>query len=105
MAAHRVLLQSSGHSCLKQWWKRSCSKIWLLLVWHALFVFSLMIYVLSNLTSPFSIVFSTSVFVSYSFAPLIGWLADVRFGRYGVIKFGSIASAYFVTLQCSLELI
>ena len=33
-----------------------------------------------------------SIFISYSFAPFIGWLADVRFGRYEVIKFGSIAS-------------
>ena len=38
------------------------------------------------------IVYFTSIFLSYSFAPLIGWLADVRFGRYEVIKFGSIAS-------------
>ena len=37
-------------------------------------------------------VYFTSIFVSYSLAPLIGWLADVRFGRYEVIKFGSIAS-------------
>ena len=37
-------------------------------------------------------VFHTSIFLSYSFAPLIGWLADVRFGRYEVIKFGVIAS-------------
>ena len=34
----------------------------------------------------------TSVFLSFSFAPFIGWLADVRFGRYKVIKFGSIVS-------------
>ena len=37
-------------------------------------------------------VICASVVVSYSFAPLVGWLADVRFGRYEVIKFGSIAS-------------
>ena len=36
-------------------------------------------------------VVSASVFFSYSFAPLVGWLADVRFGRYEVIKFGSLA--------------
>ena len=38
------------------------------------------------------IVSQTTIFLSYSFAPLIGWLADVRFGRYEVIKFGSIVS-------------
>ena len=37
-------------------------------------------------------VVSASVFFSFSFAPLVGWLADVKFGRYKVIKFGSLAS-------------
>ena len=34
----------------------------------------------------------TSVLLSFSFDPFIGWLADVRFGRYEVIKFDSIVS-------------
>ena len=34
----------------------------------------------------------SSVFVSYSSGPLIGYLADVKFGRYKIIKFGSIVS-------------
>ena len=38
------------------------------------------------------VVFHISIFFSYSFAPLIGLLADVRFGRYEVIKFGTIVS-------------
>ena len=38
------------------------------------------------------IVFDTASFISYSSAPLIGWLADVKFGRYEIIKFGTIAS-------------
>ena len=38
------------------------------------------------------IVLYPSIFLSYSFAPFIGCLADVGFGRYEVIKFGSIAS-------------
>ena len=36
--------------------------------------------------------FNYSVIASYSSGPLIGYLADVRFGRYEVIKFGSFAS-------------
>ena len=51
----------------------------------------LQVHVLSNATS--NIVFYTSVFLSYSFAPLI---ADVRFGRYDVIKFGSILYGYSI---------
>ena len=38
------------------------------------------------------IVLDTSIFLSFSFAPFIGWLADVRFGRYEVIKFSSIVT-------------
>ena len=90
----------------EEWCKRlpntCCSKkILLLLLWHALFVFSLILYILSNLIpSPDNIVYSTSVFFSYSFAPLIGWLADVRFGRYEVIKFASVASILASILCC-----
>ena len=90
--------QSSGQSRWKQLWRRSpntcCSKrILLLLVWQALFTFShgVLMY-----TAPAyminGIVLYPSIFLSYSFAPFIGWLADVGFGRYEVIKFGSIAS-------------
>ena len=43
------------------------------------------------------------MFFSYFFAPLIGWLADVRFGRYETIKFVSFTSflasiLYFFTM-------
>ena len=31
-------------------------------------------------------------FLPYFIAPVIGWLADVKFGRYGVMKFASMAS-------------
>ena len=87
--------QSSGHRRWNQWWRRSpntcCSKkILLLLVWQALFTlsWSLLVYIpTANV-----LVLFISVFLSYSFAPLIGWLADVKFGRYEVIKFGSIVS-------------
>ena len=95
MAGPRVS-QSSGHSCWKQWWRRSpnacCSKkILLLLMWQALFSFSF--FALEATAPLFNVtIFYTSVFLSYSSAPIIGWLADVKFGRYKVIVFGSIAS-------------
>ena len=85
-------------ACCKHW-KRSfhscCSKkILLLLLWQALFSFSNML-ILScaaylNFTSPVFI--SASQFFSGIFAPLIGWFADVKIGRYETIKFGSFIS-------------
>ena len=95
------LSQSSGHNRWKQWkqwWRRSsstcCSKrILLLLVWQVLFTFSWSVLVYTVPTYMINgIVFHTLIFLSYSFAPWIGWLADVRSGRYEVFKFGSIAS-------------
>ena len=94
MAGLRVS-HSSGHSRWKQWWRRSpntcCSKkILLLLVWQVLFNFSWT--VLAFAVIPNQIVLHTSVIVSYILAPLVGWLADVRFGRFEIIRFGSITS-------------
>ena len=85
--------QSFGYSSWKQWWRRSsntwCSKkILLLLAWQFLFVFS---WILLTLYVD-DLVLSISMFLSSTFAPLIGWLADVRFGRYKVINFGFIVS-------------
>ena len=97
MAGHGVS-QSSVYSCWKQWWRRSpntcCSKrILLLLVWQALFTFSYCVMIYTVPTYMYNgVVLHISTFLSYSFAPLIGWLADVRFGRYEVSKFGVIAS-------------
>ena len=84
----------------KQWWRRSpntcCSKkILLLLVWNILFKFSHGIHSVSlvevspqiNIT-----VYLLSGFLSVILAPFVGWLADVRFGRYELVKFGSILS-------------
>ena len=87
MAGPRVS-QSSGHSCWKQWQRRSpntcCSKkILLLLVWQALFTFSWLL--LLGLYTPNMVLFASTV-LSHSFAPLIGWLADVKIGRYKIIK-------------------
>ena len=90
--------QSSGHSRWKQWWKRSpntcCSKkILLLLVWYMLFSLSSSIPIISALQrfGNTGILFA-SQFLANCLAPLIGWLADVKFGRYGMIKFGSLVS-------------
>ena len=64
----------------------------LLLMWEALFSFSSSVL---SATAPFlnlTIYYSTLFLVSYSSAPIIGWLADVKFGRYKMILFGTIAS-------------
>ena len=89
--------QSSGYSRWKQWWRRSpntcCSKrILLLLMWQAFFAFSPRLF-------PGRGAFSYTLgIVSSLFAPLIGWLADVKFGRYEMIKIGSLASFFGNTL-------
>ena len=62
-------------------------------MWEALFSFSSSVL---SATAPFlnvTIYYSTLFLVSYSSAPIIGWLADVKFGRYKMILFGSIASS------------
>ena len=104
MAGPRVLQSLAGHSRWKQWWKRSpntcCSKkILLLLVWQTFFTLSSGI--LSFVPTHNKIVLS--MLFSYFFAPLIGWLADVRFGRYEIITFVSFTSflasiLYFFTM-------
>ena len=90
--------QSSGHSHWKQWWRRStntcCSKnILLLLVWYVFFIFSSTILRFSAFRrfGNTGILFASEC-LAYCLAPLVGWLADVRFGRYEMIKFGSLVS-------------
>ena len=97
MADPRVS-QCSSHSRWKQWWRRSpntcCSKkILLLLVLCLLFAVSLNIFALSafQLFGKTGILLASQCF-PFCFALLIGWLADVRFGRYEMIKFGSLVS-------------
>ena len=105
--------QSSGHSSWKQWWRRSpntcCSKkILLLLVWFFLFILSSNIFTISayHHVGYTGILFASEC-LAYCLAPLVGWLADVRFGRYEMIKFGSLVSFlasilyYFVLLTTS----
>ena len=88
----------SGHSRLKKWWRRSpntcCSKkIHLLLVWYMLFIVSSNILRFSAFRrfGNTGILFASEC-LAYCLAPLVGWLADVRFGRYEMIKFGSLVS-------------
>ena len=97
MAGRRVS-QSSGHSRWKQWWRRSpntcCSKkILLLLMWRVLFILSTSVLRASayQYFGDTRILFASDC-LSLCLAPLVGWLADVRFGRYEMIKFGSLVS-------------
>ena len=101
MAGPRVL-QSSGHSRCKQWWRRSpntcCSKsILLLLVWEMLFTISWGLLAWNQgLFLDYAFI-STTKFLSLLLAPLVGLLADVKFGRYVIIKTGSLIS-FFASL-------
>lgn len=87
-------MASSGASNWKQWWRSlntCCSKkILLLLIWSMLFKFS------ENLSTVYQVkadFYLTINFISLAgVAPIVGWLADVRFGRYEIIKFGSLIS-------------
>ena len=86
----------SGHSRWKQW-KRSLStccskKILLLQMWQVFFTFSWIILVETRAASINFRFISITNFFSLLLAPFIGWLADVKFGRYAVVKFGSLLS-------------
>ena len=94
MASSQVM-QSSVQSRWKQWWRRSsntcCSKrVLLLLMWQMLF--SSAYAQLAMLPQTKLIVLYISMYCWYFLAPLIGWLADVKFGRYKVIMFASFSS-------------
>ena len=89
--------------CKNKWMRRSsntcCSKkILLLLVWTTLFKFAISVLLLSmevimthatsNRVPP--IIFLIISQVSLLLAPFIGWFADVKIGRYEVIKFAAV---------------
>ena len=108
MAGLRVS-PSSGYSRFKQWWRSQstcCSrKILLLLVWQALFSFSWNLLAVSVNTSLNGYFVISLQILSFVCAPLIGWLADVKFGRYEVIKFGSLVSflaSIFVSIAMAI---
>ena len=97
MAGFRLSRSTGITTCSrwKQWWRRSpntcCSKkILLLLMWNMLFSFSW--YVVTFSVDSNILMVNSSVLFSYSLAPLVGWLADVRFGRYEVLRFGPWAA-------------
>ena len=85
-------------ACCKHWKRSSnscCSKkILLLLVWQVLFSFSnnLMLSCAEYMNFTSTVFVRAAQFVSGIFAPLIGWFADVKIGRYRTIKFGSLVS-------------
>ena len=85
------------------WWRRSpntcCSKkILLLLVWQMMHRLSWSVIAIysTKFVRPKNLTIISSIVASL-LAPLLGWLADVRFGRYEIIKFGSLTS-FFVSI-------
>ena len=93
----------------RQWWRRSpntcCSKkILLLLMWQMILRFSLDVFTIysslfvTNMNSG-----TISCITGSLLAPVIGWLADVKFGRYEIIKFGSLVS-FLVSILFYLEI-
>ena len=98
MASSQPCVRGS-HKFRKLWWKARRSpntcyskKIVLLLAWDC-FLQLLKVHnekvINHSVPSVFTMV---SMLVSKLLAPLIGWLADVKFGRYETIKFASLFS-------------
>ena len=92
-----MALQKLWSSGQKQWCNRSsntcCSKkILLLQVWQVLFTFSWILLIETKVVSLNFTFISISNYFSLFLAPFIGWLADVKFGRYAVVKFGLLLS-------------
>ena len=86
------LTRSTALTSCKQWWTRTSSKkILLLLIWQVLFIFSHFIHeVQARGFSPPAMILSNIISI---LSPIfVLWLADKTFGRYEVVKFGSIIS-------------
>ena len=68
-------------------------------MWQMMLAFSSNLIVLysSIFVQPVNLIAISSLTVSSFLAPLLGWLADVRFGRYEMIKFGMLVS-FFVSI-------
>ena len=91
------VLQSPGW---KQWWRKSSNtcfskKILLLLVWKVLYSFSWNLFSLDG--SVMSYTSLVAKLLPLLLAPFLGWLADVKFGRYKVLIIGSFA-VFFATI-------
>ena len=92
---------------LKQLWRSSdaCRKILLLLMWEVLFKLSFGLLIENKVMTLDYIFISVTKCLSLLLAPLVGLLADVKFGRYKIIKTGSLV-AFFASLfyYCALLL-
>ena len=95
--SYYTIMASSGNiGHKKKWWRSpntfSSKKILLLLMWNMFLKFSREItslYGAEELSEHFYLILNL---VPLALAPIIGWLADVRFGRYEIIKFGALIS-------------
>ena len=104
-------MQSSCHSRWMQWWRRTNSKkLLLLLLWQALVSFS------SYILNMFAIHEYKNHFNSITFlflfilSPFLIWLADAKFGRYGLVMFGSLmvfvsSAVFYLALLVSKDLL
>ena len=103
--------QSSCHSRWMQWWRRTnIKKLLLLLLWQALVSFS------SYILNMFAIHEYKNHFNSITFlflfilSPFLIWLADAKFGRYGLVMFGSLmvfvsSVVFYLALLVSKDLL
>ena len=72
-------------------------------MWQMMFRYSLDVFLLfSSLFVPMNFT-AISCITGSLLAPVIGWLADVKFGRYEIIKFGSLVS-FLVSILFYLEI-
>ena len=83
----------------------TCRKILLLLMWEVLFKLSFGLLIGNRVMTLDSVFISVTKSLSLFLAPFVGLLADVRFGRYEIIKTGSLV-AFFASLfhYCALLL-
>ena len=83
----------------------TCRKILLLLMWEVLFKLSFGLLIGNRVMTLDYVFISVTKSLSLLFAPFVGLLADVRFGRYEIIKTGSLVS-FFASLfhYCALLL-
>lgn len=93
--------KSTALTHCKQWWRSTNKKILLLLVWQALFKISWGIresgLCMEHLYQPIR---TFSQFISFLSTPFAIWLAEKMFGRYKMVKFGSMISFTTSILSC-----
>ena len=106
----------------KPWFRKSCCRgdVLILLTWQVLFViahhlfsFGKAVSVLSTNDSGFHLLHFLALLANFGFAilaPFVGWLADVKLGRYKVVLFGTLISLssniiFFSGLQIKYSMI